>query len=411
MPLRGRGLLWIGLLWLALLWVPLATTATERDEVAIRFFWAASCPRCEEARPFLEGLVRRYPGCILQSYEVWDNRDNFELMIRLSKEHGHALATTPTILVGERIWFGYAPEMAPQMEDALREELGLPPLSLAGRGGGISIPLLGELDLRSLSLPLVTILIGFLDSFNPCAFFVLFFLLGLMVHARSRRTMLLVGGTFVLFSGGIYFLFMAAWLNLFLLAGQMEAITTATALVALTVAAINIKDFFWFKKGVSLSIGDEARPHLFRRMRALVTSTRLPAVLLGTSVLAISANTYELLCTAGFPMVYTRILTLRTLSALQYYAYVALYNLVYILPLLGIVLLFTWTLGSRKLSQWQGRVLKLLSGVMMLALGLVLLVAPGLLNSLPVTAGILGAALGVSLLLAGGWHLLEKRCD
>jgi hypothetical protein len=218
----------------------------------------------------------------------------------------------------------------------------------------------------------------------------------------------LVGGTFVLFSGGIYFLFMAAWLNLFLLAGQMEAITRVAALVALVVALINIKDFFWFKKGVSLSIGDEARPHLFRRIRGLVSSTRLPAVLLGTSVLAISANTYELLCTAGFPMVYTRILTLRTLSTLQYYAYIALYNLVYILPLFSIVLLFTWTLGSHKMSEWQGRVLKLISGMMMLALGLVLLVDPALLNSLPAAAGILGGALAASLLLAGTVWLRGK---
>jgi len=345
---------------------------------------------------------------VLESLEVWDNRDNFELMIRLSRERGHPLATTPTIRIGERIWFGYGPELAAEIEDALRKELGLSSLSLAGGGGALSLPLLGDLDPQSLSLPLVTVLIGLLDSFNPCAFFVLFFLLGLMVHARSRRSMLLVGGTFVLFSGGIYFLFMAAWLNLFLLAGQMEAITRVAALVALVVALINIKDFFWFKKGVSLSIGDEARPHLFRRIRGLVSSTRLPAVLLGTSVLAISANTYELLCTAGFPMVYTRILTLRTLSTLQYYAYIALYNLVYILPLFSIVLLFTWTLGSHKMSEWQGRVLKLISGMMMLALGLVLLVDPALLNSLPAAAGILGGALAASLLLAGTVWLRGK---
>jgi hypothetical protein len=125
-------------------------------------------------------------------------------------------------------------------------------------------------------------------------------------------------------------------------------------------------------------------------------------------VLAISANTYELLCTAGFPMVYTRILTLRTLSTLQYYAYIALYNLVYILPLFSIVLLFTWTLGSHKMSEWQGRVLKLISGMMMLALGLVLLVDPALLNSLPAAAGILGGALAASLLLAGTVWLRGK---
>jgi len=408
MARRGRDGFGVGLLWL-LLWMPLAMAAPQQQKaVEISFFWAASCPHCEEARPFLEGLVRRYPGSVLTEYEVWDNRENFDRMVRLGREHGHNLATTPTIAIGENIWFGYGPERSAQIEEALRRELGLPPLDLVAGEGAITLPLIGRIDPNGLSLPLVTVLIGLLDSFNPCAFFVLFFLLGLMVHARSRRTMLLVGGTFVLFSGGIYFLFMIAWLNLFLLAGQMAVITTVAALVALVVAAINIKDFFWFKKGVSLSISDAARPHLFRRMRALVTSTRLPAILLGTSVLAISANTYELLCTAGFPMVYTRILTLRSLSSLQYYGYVALYNVVYVLPLLGIVLVFASTLGARKLSEWQGRVLKLLSGVMMLALGLVLLTAPGLLNNLPAAAGIFGAALVVSTLLCGIVRSLEK---
>ena len=99
-----------------------------------------------------------------------------------------------------------------------------------------------------------------------------------------------------------------------------------------------------------------------------------PLIMAGTVTLALAANTYELLCTAGFPMVYSRILTLNALSAESYYLYLLLYNLIYILPLLAIVILFTIKLGSRKLSEQEGMVLKLLSGVMMLMLGLLLVV-------------------------------------
>jgi hypothetical protein len=227
----------------------------------------------------------------------------------------------------------------------------------------------------------LTLVIAGLDAFNPCAFFVLLFLLSLLVNARSRGRMLLVGGVFVFFSGALYFLFMAAWLNLFLLTGGMPYVTLAAALLALLIAVLNIKDFFSHGQGPSLSIPDQAKPGLFQRMRTLISVERLPALLLGTVVLAIAANSYELLCTAGFPMVYTRILTLNQLSDVDYYLYLLIYNLIYVAPLLLIVLLFVYTMGRYKLSQRQGSLLKLLSGLMMLGLGVVLLVSPALLSN------------------------------
>jgi len=254
---------------------------------------------------------------------------------------------------------------------------------------GLSVPVFGTIDAGTLSLPLFTLAIASLDAFNPCAFFVLLFLLSLMVHARSRPRMLLVGGTFVFFSGLVYFLFMAAWLNLFLVVGGAPWVTLIAGLVALTIGVINVKDFFLFRQGPSLSIPDGAKPGLFKRMRGLLGAENLGTMMIGTVTLALAANSYDLLCTAGFPMVYTRVLTLNALSGWEYYGWLVAYNLIYVLPLLAIVLLFTFTLGSRKLSERQGRVLKLLSGTMMVGLGLVMLFAPEALNSLWMGAGLL----------------------
>ena len=239
----------------------------------------------------------------------------------------------------------------------------------------------------------MTVILGGLDSFNPCAFFVLFFLLSLLIHAKSRKRMLLIGGTFVFFSGFIYFVFMAAWLNLFLITGQLRTVTVIAGAIALTVALINIKDFFFFSKGVSLSIPEKAKPKLFERMRNLMKSTSVLSMMAGTVVLALAANAYELLCTAGFPMVFTRVLTLQKLSTAGYYLYLLLYNCIYVLPLASIVVIFTITLGARKLSEWQGRRLKLLSGLMMFFLGLILLVDPALLNNIFISIALLAAVL------------------
>jgi hypothetical protein len=158
---------------------------------------------------------------------------------------------------------------------------------------------------------------------------------------------------------------------------------------------LNVKDYVWFRRGPSLSIPESAKPGLFARMRGLVGTTALLPMLAGTVVLAIAANGYELLCTAGFPMVFTRILTLNTLPTEGYYGYLALYNLIYIIPLAAIVAVFTWTLGARKLSEHEGRLLKLVSGTMMLLLGALLLFVPQYLNNALVAGALLLAAIAI----------------
>lgn len=208
--------------------------------------------------------------------------------------------------------------------------------------------------------------------------------------------MALIGAIFVFFSGAIYFMFMAAWLNLFLYLGELRFITLLAGFIAVMIALLNIKDYFWFKKGLSLSISDDKKPELIDRIRFLLRLDSTASVVFATVVLALVANSYELLCTAGFPMVYTRILTLRSLTFEGYYSYLLLYNLIYILPLLLIVVLFTIKLGSKKLSEQEGRVLKLLSGVMMLLLGLLLLVSPQLLNNVLAAASLLLLAIVIT---------------
>jgi hypothetical protein len=267
-------------------------------------------------------------------------------------------------------------------------------------GTTVNLPFVGPVDAKALSLPVLTLVLAGMDAFNPCAFFVLLFLLSLLVHAKSRTRMAIVGGTFVLFSGLVYFVFMAAWLNVFLIAGELRVITIIAGLLALTVAALNIKDYFWFKEGPSLSIPESAKPGLFKRMRGIVATGSLGPMLASTVLLAIVANSYELLCTAGFPMVYTRVLTLAELDTWQYYAWLAVYNVIYVIPLLAIVIVFVRTMGARKLTESEGRILKLVSGFMMLGFGLLLLVAPQMLTNPMASILVLLVAVAVALVAA-----------
>ena len=351
----------------------------------------------------------------------------------MAKSYKLKTSGVPVTFIGEHAFIGFSntsrEEIEKVIDGCLKEECFDPGLAASGKfvmsdvkssqiagkqkedlecrdkSRTIFVPWIGKLDASELSLPVITVVIAGLDSFNPCAFFVLFSLLGLLIHARSRSKMFIVGAIFVFFSGFIYFIFMAAWLNLFLFMGQVQIITIIAGLVAVLIAAINIKDFFRYKQGVSLTIPDNAKPKLFDRMRRLISSTSFLSIIIGTTALAIAANSYELLCTAGFPMVFTRILTLKDLSSVSYYSYLVLYNIVYVIPLAAIVLIFTITLGKKKLSEWEGRILKLVSGVMMLGLGVVMLVDPTILSNALISFLILLGALVLSFIVI----ILTKR--
>ena len=378
------------------------TAASGDTEIQLYFFWSRYCPHCNEARPFIEGLAREFPWLALRSLEVSSSAQNARLYMDLAGSLGQEASAVPGFLFCGEMHVGYESDAttgamlrARLLECRQRLAGGASPPLRADAGAAVEIPWLGRIDPQAASLPLVTVILAGLDAFNPCAFFVLLSLLSLMVHARSRTRMAVVGGVFVLFSGLIYFVFMAAWLNVFLLLGELRAVTLVAGLTALVMGVLNVKDYVWFRRGPSLSIPENAKPGLFARMRALVGATALAPMLAGTVVLAIAANSYELLCTAGFPMVYTRILTFNALPTGGYYGYLALYNLIYIMPLAIIVAVFTATLGSRKLSEHEGRLLKLLSGTMMLLLGALLLFVPQFLNNAVVAVVLLLAALAI----------------
>ncbi len=424
-----------------------------QPQVHLYFFWSPTCPHCRAAKPFVADLPQRLPWLVLHSQDV-THRAHAQAYVELAAGLGETARSVPAFLFCGQMVVGYGSDRdsGAALERALRachrangggadpemarmaSTPGATPLPGDGRsddrtldarvsgeemtGDGVildgamddgvpELPFLGRLDPAAVSLPVYTLVIAGLDAFNPCAFFVLLFLLSLLVHARSRARMLFIGGVFVLFSGLIYFLFMAAWLNLFLWLGELRLVTLGAGVLAVVVALVNIKDYFWFRRGPSLSIPDGAKPGLYQRMRGLLRADNLPALTLGTVALAIVANSYELLCTAGFPMIYTRILTLAGLSPLAHYLYLGLYNLIYVLPLLVIVVIFARTLGGRKLSEAEGRALKLISGLMVLGLGTLLLIAPAALNNPLAALALLGLAIGLTWVI----HRLMPRTE
>jgi glutaredoxin len=398
-------------------------------------FVRSGCQHCAAAKAYLPELTRDYPALRLQFRDIGNDADARDELQFLVQKYRMAAASTPVFYCCDQLVIGFssgtftggqlrtilnrwttpcdAPQQRPDrssngpnrqpmalqfaywpmMETLLvqvaeEDALPLPPLpdlplpSDAATADEavvpeeIELPLFGRLNARRLGLPLFTITVGLVDGFNPCAMWVLLFLLSVLVNLHSRWKILAVAGTFVVISAVAYFAFMAAWFSVFQFIGMLRSVQVALACLAILIGSVHIKDFFALHKGITFSIPESAKPGIYERVRRIVTAENLVGAVFAAAVLAVLVNFVELLCTAGLPALYTQILSARNFPAWKNYAYLLLYNAAYMFDDILMVSLVVITLEKRKLRETQGRWLKLLSGVAILGLGVVILIRP-----------------------------------
>ena len=337
----------------------------------LQVFVRQGCPHCGDAKAFLDQLARSRPELRIIFREVDRDDGARDALVAISRAVGAWPPGVPTFVYGMHVLVGF--DDAAHTGAELQRLIDNAPPPARDR---VDSALFGTLSASELGLPLFTLALGLLDGFNPCAMWVLLFLLSLLVRLNDRRRMGMVAGTFVVTSGVVYYAFMAAWLNVFLFVGMSEALRIGLAALAILIGSINTKDFFAFRHGVSLSIPESAKPGIYARARGILTTQSLPASLAAVAGLAVMVNFVELLCTAGLPAIYTAVLTQQGLSPLAHYAYLGLYILAYVADDALMVGTAVLALGSGKLGERGGRVLKLVSGLVMLALGVVMLLRP-----------------------------------
>ena len=352
---------------------PIQAADTTPD---IDVFVRAGCPHCEAAKIFLDDLRRERPSLHIALYDIAEDAAARQRLVTLVQDRGITTVGVPTFLIGTELIVGFQSSETTGAEIRAKLDQNAPGAIPSPSVESIETRWLGRLRVHDLGLPLFTVLIGLLDGFNPCAMWVLLFLLSLLVNLQDRRKMALIAGTFVAVSGLFYFAFMAAWLNMLLLIGLSRAVQIGLGSIALFMGAVNVKDFFALHRGISLSIPESAKPGLYARIRRILQAEHLTGAVAGVIVLACLVNTIELLCTAGFPAVYTQILTMQQLPTWEYYGYLGLYNLAYILDDSLMVTIAVVTLSRRKLQEHAGRWLKLISGLTMASLGTTLLLQP-----------------------------------
>lgn len=351
--------------WLA----PTAAIAAGRDAPVLEVFTRPGCSHCARAGEYLNDLRARRPDVRVVVSDIVADPEARARLRGLADRHGTIMAV-PTFVMGDRLLVGFdsAATTGRTIEGWLDDrQRALDTVELPG---------LGEVRVRDLGLPLFSIVLGLVDGFNPCAMWVLLFLLSLLVNLRSRRRMAAIGGTFVLVSGFAYYVFMTAWLGMFLLVGVSRWLEATLGLIAILVGSVHVKDFIAPRHGPPLSIPARAKPKIYARVRRIVYAEDLTAALAMTVALAVMVNLVELLCTAGLPALFTQILSAHGLSWWEHHAYMLLYILAYMLDDAAMLLLAVVTLSRRKVQERAGRVLKLVSGAAMIGLGLLLILRP-----------------------------------
>jgi len=336
----------------------------------LQVFVRDGCPHCAEAKIYLKSLASQRPDIIIIIRSLDTDKTAREELEEYFRAVNVWPPGVPTFVANGKILIGFeSPEITGPQIINLFEQQSKP-------SGVVESSLFGTISVKEIGLPVFTLALGLLDGFNPCAMWVLLFLLSLLVRLQDRQRMIMVAGTFVLVSGAVYYAFMAAWLNVFLILGFSLIIRMLLGGIALLVGIINIKDFVTDKAIFTLSISETKKSGIYARVRKILSTKKLFPSLVAVASLAIIVNFVELLCTAGLPAIYTAVLAQQDISLGSYYGYLLLYILAYMADDALMVTIAVIALNNLRLTEKSGRWLKLLSGLVMFILGVVLLLQP-----------------------------------
>jgi len=364
----------------------------KNNEINIYFFWSKGCKHCDREKLFLSKLQNKYPSVKIHRLEAWKSQENRDLLIKLNKELDVDISGFPITIVGDKVFIGYLDEntTGKNIENAVKdtlkngskdvvEDLKKPKdvnkkkISIPEK---IKIPIFGEIEIKNLSLPLLTILFGAIDGFNPCAMWTLIMLLSFLITLKSRKKMLFLGSIFIFVSAAVYFMFMVAWLNIMLFFSYINWVKILVGLIAILGGACYLKEYFFNKKSSCRVTSTKYKQKITNTMSFLTEKKGIVLAVIGISILAFLVNLIELICSAGLPIIYTQILSLSSLSTPSYYLYILFYIFVFMLDDLLVFFIAVFSLHLLKLTTKYSHFSHLIGGIVLLVLGSLLIFKP-----------------------------------
>lgn len=393
------------ILFLAVLFMPIKIEALD-NTVNLYLFYSKTCPHCKALEEVLVDIEKEYNNLKVYKYEVSENITNVVLMENAASELGITANYVPLTIIGTKPFIGYSGiQTRSEIEYAIKlyssvdsyKDLVGQMLNVDYSKGTltyddikelysdkdsekdnyvIDIPFIGPVNTKTLSLPVISILIGTIDGFNPCAMWVLLFLLSILINMKDRRRMWILGFSFLITSAVIYLLFMVMWLNLTIFIGAIWWVKMLIATIALIGGYINVKRFIQTKDAGCEVVDEKKRKKIFANIKKITSEKSFSIALIGIITLAISVNFIELTCSAGLPVIFTNILASNNLSPFSYAFYLFLYIIFFLIDDLIVFFLAMTSLRLTGISNKYAKYSHLIGGIIMIIIGLLMIFKP-----------------------------------
>lgn len=401
----GLGIIVLPALMVSTVFAQAPTTETiSSPEPVVYIFGRDECGFCKELFTWIKTEDIKYEYLNIgkdPQAKAWYNQ--------VAEKH-ETTKVTPIVVIGERVIVGFngaettgvsikqAVEVARSSDIlTIEDHIARAPKQDAVVGGGCSdlgctlgeqnnyvfdLPFFGVVDLKSFSLFSLSAILGVIDGFNPCAMWVLITFLVILSQAGSRKKMVFLAGVFIIAEAIMYNLILNVWYKTWDFIALDQYVTPFVGLLAVSGGMFFL--YRWNKNKSADLVCDitdiESQSRTIDKIKAVVHQPITIASILAILVIAFSVNIIEFACSIGIPQAYTKILELNMLTFLERQGYILVYTLGYMVDDLIVFGLAIW--GYGKLQSHGGRYAQLsllIGGLLMLALGGLLVIDPSLL--------------------------------
>ena len=345
----------------------------SENKINLYLFHSADCSHCAAEIKWLEEIKENYKDYLnVYTYEVTYNEGNMKLMESVLERlniHSHSV---PLTIIGDKHYTGYSDSTATLIEGQIKGYA-----EIKGSANEVKIPILGNVDMKKVSIPLVAVVLGFIDGFNPCAMWILLFLINMFFGMKDRKKAWILGMTFLLVSGLVYFLSMLG-INFVLGIATIKWMKIAIALFILIAGILNMKKYFKIRKeeaGCTV-VDSKKRKKLVTKMKKIMNSKTFFLSLIGIIALAVSVNLIELACSLGFPLIFTEILAINNIKGLAKIIYLLIYIFFYMIDDMVVFAISMITVEATGITNKYNKLCTLISAIIMIIIGLLLLLKP-----------------------------------
>ena len=373
-----------------------------KEQVNLYFFHGDGCPHCAEEEKFLAKIEKKYSYVKIIRYEVWKNKSNALLMDRVGNRYDVATSSVPLTIISGTAFSGYSESIGIRIERAIKYYKDNPKENVnyvsqikngtfdedeikdsfseadkkTDESTKIKLPILGKINLKDFSLPTAATLIGLVDGFNPCAMWVLLFLISMLLGMKDRKRMWILGLTFLLSSALVYMAIMLSWFNIVVNVMASVIFRNIISVIAIIGSIINLRAFFKSNDSGCEVVNDKRRKKVISKIKDFTKEKSLFIALGGVIFLAVSVNVIELACSAGLPLVFTQLLAINNVSSFESFIYTLIYIFFFLIDDTIIFLIAMSTTKIHTISTKYNKYSHLIGGILMLIIGILLLVKP-----------------------------------